>query len=56
MIFIDGKNKPKFSVDTDKALSLLQGAGIYDGAHQCIREILQNAVDSTLIRIWLRAW
>jgi hypothetical protein len=51
--FIDGKNKPKFSVDTDKALSLLQGAGIYDGAHQCIREILQNAVDSTLIRIWL---
>lgn len=50
---IDGKNKPKFSVDTDKALSLLQGAGIYDGAYQCIREILQNSVDATLIRIWL---
>lgn len=51
--FIDGKHKPKFSVDTDKALGLLQGAGIYDGPHQCIREILQNAVDATLVRIWL---
>lgn len=50
---IDGKNKPKFSVDTDKALSLLQGAGIYDGASQCIREILQNSVDASLIRMWL---
>lgn len=50
---IDGKNKPKFSVDTDKALNLLQGAGIYEGAYQCIREILQNAVDATLIRIFL---
>ena len=43
----------KFKVDTDKALGLLQGAGLYDGAYQCIREILQNAVDATLIRIWL---
>lgn len=51
--YIDGKNKPKFSVDTDKALALLQGAGIYEGVHQCIREVLQNAVDATLIRMWL---
>lgn len=51
--YIDGKKKPKFSVDTDKALDLLQGAGIYEGAYQCFREILQNAVDATLIRIWL---
>lgn len=51
--YIDGKKRPKFSVDTDKALELLQGAGIYEGAYQCIREILQNAVDSTLIRVWL---
>lgn len=50
---IDGKKKPQFTVDTDKALSLLQGAGIYDGAYQCIREVLQNAVDATLVRIWL---
>lgn len=50
---IDGKNKPKFSVDTEKALGLLQGAGLYDGAYQCIREILQNSVDASLIRMWL---
>lgn len=51
--YLDGKKKPKFSVDTDKALSLLQGAGLYEHAYQSIRELLQNAVDSTLIRIWL---
>jgi len=50
--YIDGKNKPKFSVDTDKALELLSGAGLYEGAYQCMREILQNAVDATLLRIW----
>ncbi len=51
--YIDGKKKPKFSVDTDKALELLSGAGLYEGAYQCVREILQNAVDATLLRIWL---
>jgi len=51
--YIDGKKKPKFSVDTDKAMELLRGAGIYEGAYQCIREVLQNAVDATLLRIWL---
>jgi len=51
--FIDGKKKPQFKVDTEKALILLQGAGIYEDAYQSIREILQNAVDATLIRIWL---
>ncbi len=51
--YIDGKKKPKFSVDTDKAMELLRGAGIYEGAFQCIREVLQNAVDATLIRLWL---
>ena len=51
--FIDGKNKPQFKIDTQKALDLLQGAGIYENSYQSIREILQNSVDATLIRIWL---
>ncbi len=51
--YIDGKSKPKFSVDTDKALELLQGSGLYENPYQCLREILQNAVDATLLRIWL---
>jgi len=50
--YIDGKNKPKFTIDTSKALDLLSGAGIYNKPEQSFREILQNAVDSTLIRIW----
>jgi len=50
---IDGKNKPKFNVDPNKALELLKGAGIYKNPQQSIRELLQNAVDSTLIKIWL---
>ncbi|MDP2685003.1 MAG: ATP-binding protein [bacterium] len=51
--YIDGKQKPQFSVDTNKALELLQGTGLYNGAHQSFRELLQNAVDATLVRIWL---
>ncbi|MEJ2528133.1 MAG: hypothetical protein P8Y49_08715, partial [Sulfurovaceae bacterium] len=51
--FIDGKNKPQFKIDTEKAFALLQGAGIYENAYQSIREILQNAIDATLVRIWL---
>lgn len=51
--YIDGKKKPKFSVDSDKAMELLRGAGIYEGAFQCVREILQNAIDATVLRIWL---
>ena len=51
--YIDGKNIPKFSLDTDRALELLQGTGIYEGPYVAIREILQNAVDATLLRIWL---
>ncbi|MCD4794112.1 MAG: ATP-binding protein, partial [Bacteroidales bacterium] len=51
--YIDSKKKPKFKVDTDKAMELLQGAGLYDSDYQSLREILQNSVDATLIRIWL---
>jgi len=51
--FIDGKNKPQFKIDTEKALSLLQGVGIYENSYQSIREILQNSIDATLLRIWI---
>jgi hypothetical protein len=50
---IDGKRKPQFQVDTSKALELLSGAGLYKTPHQALREILQNAVDATMLRIWL---
>lgn len=46
---------PKFTIDVDKALELLQGKNFYKSPFDSIREILQNAVDSTLIRLFLDA-
>lgn len=49
---IDGKVRPSFQIDTAKAIELLQGAGLYDNPAQCIRELLQNSVDATYLRIY----
>lgn len=50
--YIDPKAKPVFTVDTPKALELLQGANFYESPFKAIRELLQNAIDATLIRVW----
>ena len=50
---VNTSNKPKFTIDTSKALELLQGKSFYKDIFEAIREILQNAVDSTLLRIYL---
>lgn len=50
---IDNNFKPKFEIDSNKAVEILQGSGLYDRNSQCIREILQNAIDATYIRIYL---
>lgn len=52
---IDGKLRPSFQVDSSKSIELLQGAGLYSEKHQCIRELLQNSVDATFLRIWIEA-
>lgn len=44
---------PQFSINTGKALELLQGNNLYENIWDSIRELLQNAVDSTLIRYFL---
>ena len=47
-------NKPmKFSVDEEKVIELIQGANLYSNEMSIIREIFQNAVDATLLRIWV---
>lgn len=51
-ILKDGE-RPGFSVDAVKAIELLQGNNLYESRFVCIRELLQNAVDATLLRIWL---
>lgn len=50
---IDGKVHPKFEIDTAKAIEMLQGSGLYSEPYQSIREILQNSVDATYLRIWI---
>ena len=49
---VNGNKKPKFTIDTPKALELLQGKNFYNNPLDCIREIIQNGVDSTLLRIF----
>lgn len=52
---IDGKERPGFKIDSSKAIELLQGAGLYNEPHQCIRELLQNSVDATLLRVFVES-
>ncbi len=57
-IYIKGSRKwigysdLKFSISKEKAFELLQGAGIYRNKFVCIREIIQNAVDATILQVW----
>lgn len=51
---IDPGERPHFGVDPEKTIELLKGAGLYETDWQCIREVMQNAVDATLVRIWLQ--
>lgn len=48
----DGKKRPSFEIDSTKAIELLQGAGLYTDSCECIRELLQNAVDATYLRVY----
>lgn len=51
LILNEGK-RPSFEVDQTAMLTLLRGTGLYTSKADCIREVLQNAVDSTIIAIW----
>lgn len=52
-ITIEKGKKPRFKIDEIAILQLLRSTGLYTSKEESIREILQNAVDSTLIRIWI---
>ncbi len=49
---IDGKKRPVFEIDDNRAIEMLQGSGLYSEPYQCIRELLQNAVDATYLSIF----
>ncbi|MDC4625641.1 ATP-binding protein [Acinetobacter baumannii] len=52
-IILDEGKKPTLKVNKDSFLELVRGTGFYSSKFDAIREILQNAVDSTLHRIWV---
>ncbi|MCT8946500.1 HD domain-containing protein [Pseudomonas iridis] len=45
--------RPQFSIDPRKAFNLIQGGNLYDTNFAYVREVLQNAVDAVLVRLWL---
>jgi hypothetical protein len=45
--------RPRFEIDSERIFGLLQGSGLYERKEQAMRELLQNAVDATLIRAWM---
>jgi hypothetical protein len=53
-LIIENGKKPRFDVDQESVLNLLRSTGLYSEKNESIREILQNAVDSTLQAIWLK--
>jgi len=52
-LILNQGRKPSFRVNEEAILKLVRGTGLYSSKFDSIREILQNAVDSTLHRIWI---
>jgi len=51
---IDNRSRPNFNFSRDRVFELLQGAGVYESQADALRELVQNAVDATLILAWLK--
>lgn len=42
----------QFHIETEKAFNIIEGSGIYENRFVFIRELLQNALDSTKLQMW----
>ena len=42
----------KIHIDTEKAVKIFEGTNLYRGKHTFVRELIQNAVDATLIQLY----
>lgn len=51
--YINLNNEPKFTIDTENALELLKDAGVYSSPILAFRELIQNAIDATYLKIWI---
>jgi hypothetical protein len=52
-VVFGGNAKPRLEIDREKLLSLMRGANIYAGPFDSMREVIQNSVDATLLRLSL---
>jgi Histidine kinase-, DNA gyrase B-, and HSP90-like ATPase len=50
-IIYDKNTGPRFGIDREKVLELVRGTNIYNGPQDALREIIQNSIDATLLRI-----
>ncbi|TAK22845.1 MAG: hypothetical protein EPO40_27805 [Myxococcaceae bacterium] len=51
-VLLENGRRPRFEVDRESLLTLVRGGNLYSDRSACIRELLQNAVDATLLRVW----
>lgn len=49
-ILLGTNSRPRLEVDREKLLAIARGANIYESEHDVVREIVQNAIDATLLR------
>lgn len=43
---------PQFSIDKKKVFEILGGGSIYSNPMVCFRELIQNSIDATYLRVW----
>lgn len=55
-VLLGAGQRPRFEVDREHIMKLVKGANLYSDKFNCIREVLQNAIDATLLRLWHDRW
>lgn len=50
-IILKEGSRPQFDLDREKILDLVKGSNIYEGAYDALRELIQNSIDATLLRL-----
>lgn len=55
-IALESGRRPRFEVDREAILTIVKGGNIYGSPEACIRELLQNSIDATLLRLWRERW
>ncbi|MFT3764515.1 MAG: hypothetical protein QM820_03205 [Minicystis sp.] len=55
-LMLEPGRRPRFEVDREAIISLVKGANLYEEPSSAMRELLQNAVDATIVRLWREKW